>query len=176
MPTLPAEGNLPKDKHWTDVAPPGSVVVMQQPPDQVVALVGDIVASRYVVRGVRGVVVDGRVRDVRGIGEIAAESKADSSFTCWSRALSSVGTSLEAKPWAVDVPVTIGEVVVQAGDVLVADEGEGVCCVIPRGRLGEVMGLLGKHKAADDGVLADIQGGMGFKEAVGRWPEFYANR
>lgn len=178
MPTLPASSNIPADKHWTDVAPPGSVVLMQQPPDQIVGLVGDIVATRYRVRGVRGCVVDGRVRDVSGIGAVAKEGREGGkggSFTCWSRALTSVGTSLEAKPWAVDAPIKIGAVEVQAGDILVADEAEGVCCVIPRGRLDDVMGLLPVHKEADDGLLADVQGGMGFGEAIKRWPKHYSN-
>lgn len=175
---LPAESNVPKDKHWTDVAPTGSVVLMQQPPSQIVGLVGDIVATRYHVRGVLGCFVDGRVRDVRGIGEIAASASTrgeEKTFTCWSRALTSVGTSLEAKPWAVDAPVKIGAVEVHAGDIVVSDEAEGACCVIPKDKLEEVLRLLPKHKEADDGLLADVQGGLGFGEAIKRWPAHYSN-
>ena len=173
MPTLPSEPNVPKDKHWTDVAPPGSVVLMQQPPLQIVGLVGDIVATRYKIRGVQGCFADGRVRDIKGIADIANESQG--SFTVWSRALTSVGTSLEAKPWAVDAPIKVGAVEVKAGDVLVADEAEGACCIIPRERLDEVMKLLPKHKEADDGLLADVQGGLSFGEAIKRWPGHYSN-
>ena len=173
MPTLPAQSNLPKDKHWTDVAPSGSVVLMQQPPSQIVGLVGDIVATRYKVRGVRGCFVDGRTRDISGIASIVKEAKGD--FTAWSRALTSVGTSLEAKPWAVDVPIKIGAVEVQAGDIMVADESEGVCCVIPQGKLDDALKLLPGHKEADDGLLAEVQGGMAFGEAIKRWPGHYSN-
>lgn len=174
---LPAESNLPKDKHWTDVAPAGSVVLMQQPPSQIVGLVGDIVATRYKARGVQGCFVDGRVRDISGIAPICQSGKeaASGSFTCWSRALTSVGTSLQAKPWAVDAPVKIGAVEVSAGDIMVADEAEGACCVIPRDMLDEVMALLPGHKEADDGLLADVQGGMSFGEAIKRWPGHYSN-
>lgn len=174
---LPAESNVPKDKHWTDVAPAGSVVLMQQPASQIVGLVGDIVATRYKLRGVQGCFVDGRVRDISGIAAIAQDSSGGDGggFTCWSRALTSVGTSLEAKPWAVDAPVKIGAVEVSAGDVMVADEAEGGCCVIPRGKLDQVMELLPVHKEADDGLLKDVQGGMGFGEAIRRWPKHYSN-
>ena len=172
---VPRDPNIPAGTHWTDIAPPGSVVLMQQPPDQTVALLGDIVATRYLKRGIRGVVVDGSVRDVVACGEIARNAPAEQSFTIWSRALSSVGTSLEAKPWAVDIPLIVGGVEVRAGDVLVADEGEGVACVIPRDRFQEVLKLLPKLKEADDGLLGDVQGGMGFGEAVGRWPGHYTN-
>ena len=68
----------------------------------------------------------------------------------------------------------IGDVIVKPGDVLVADEGEMVCCVIPREKLGEVLDLLPMHKEADDGLLADVQGGMGFKDAIKNWPKHYS--
>lgn len=170
---LPAESNVPKDKHWTDVAPADSVVLMQQPPSQIVGLVGDIVATRYKTRGVQGCFVDGRVRDIRGIADLAQDGKG--TITCWSRALTSVGTSLEAKPWAVDSPIKVGAVEVHPGDIMVADESEGACCVIPKRKLDEVMELLPKHKEADDGLLADVQGGMSFGEAIKRWPGHYSN-
>ncbi|KAK5175551.1 uncharacterized protein LTR77_000690 [Saxophila tyrrhenica] len=168
---VPSETNLPPDKHFTDIAPSGSAVIMQQPSHQTAALVGDIVATRFKVRGISSIVIDGRVRDVVGCGELCKDDK----LQVWSKAISSSGTSLEAKPWAVDVPLRIGEVVVKPGDVLVADEGEMVCCVIPKERLGDVMGLLPKHKKADDGLLQDVQNGMGFKEAIKRWPGHYTN-
>ncbi|OAL39846.1 hypothetical protein AYO20_00758 [Fonsecaea nubica] len=168
---VPAESNLPHDKHFTDVAPAGSVVLMQQPSHQIAALLGDIVATRYKLRGVKGCIIDGRARDRVGCGELCK----DGSFQCWSKALTSPGTSLEAKPWAVDVPIKIGGVVVAPGDVLVADEAEMVCCVIPRARLHEVMELLPVQKEADDGLLEDVKRGMGFKEAIKRWPKHYSN-
>ncbi|OQV09489.1 hypothetical protein CLAIMM_13606 [Cladophialophora immunda] len=168
---VPPEPNIPHDKHFSDVASAGSVVLMQQPAHQIAALLGDIVATRYKVRGVRGCFIDGRSRDVVGCGELCQ----DGTFQCWSKALSSPGTSLQGKPWAVDVPIKIGDVVVEAGDVLVADEAEMVCCVIPRARLNEVVALLPVHKEADDGLLEDVKGGMGFKEAIKRWPKHYSN-
>ena len=167
----PSETNLPGDKHFTDFANAGSVVLMQQPSHQIAALMGDIVATRYKVRGIRGCFIDGRARDIVGCGELCRNA----GFQCWSKALTSPGTSLQAKPWAVEVAIKVGEVVVLPGDILVADEAEMVCCVIPREMLGKVMELLPMHKEADDGVLEDIRGGMGFKEAIKRWPKHYSN-
>lgn len=166
---LPRESNL--TTHFTEVAPPGSVVLMQQPTEQVVALLGDIVATRYKLRGVKGVVIDGRSRDVVACGEICA----DGGFQVWSKAVSSVGTSLEAKPWAADVPLMVGKVKVKPGDILVADEGEKVVVAIPQEKLDEVLKLLSEQKEADDGLLKDVQGGMDFKTAVKRWPKHYSN-
>jgi regulator of RNase E activity RraA len=168
---VPEQSNLSPDKHFSDAAPQGSIVVMQQPTHQVAALLGDIVATRYKVRGIKGIVTDGRTRDVVGCGELCKDGK----FQCWAKAVTSPGTSLEAKPWAVDVPLKIGKVEVKPGDLLVADEGEMACCVIPRDKLEGVMGLLQKHKEADDGLLKDIQNGMDFKTAIKRWPNHYSN-
>ncbi|SMR53206.1 unnamed protein product [Zymoseptoria tritici ST99CH_1E4] len=73
--SIPKASNLPKDKHWTDVAPPGSVILMQQPAHQIVAVLGDIVATRYKQRGILAAVVDGRVRDNASCGDLCAEGK-----------------------------------------------------------------------------------------------------
>lgn len=168
---VPSEPKLPTDKHFSDVAPPGSVVLMQQPSHQIAALLGDIISTRYKVRGVKGCFVDGRSRDIVGCGELCN----DGNFQCWAKALTSPGTSLQAKPWAVDVPLKIGDVVVKPGDLLVADQAEMVCCVIPREKLTQVLELLPVHKEADDGLLEDVRGGMDFKEAIKRWPKHYSN-
>lgn len=60
---VPRESNIPKDKHFSDVAAPGTIVIMQQPSHQIAALLGDIVATRYKVRGIKGCVTDGRTRE-----------------------------------------------------------------------------------------------------------------
>lgn len=158
---VPAESNLPADKHWTDVPPPGSIALLQQPSGQIVALLGDIIATRFKVRGLAGAIVDGRMRDVAGCGSLCA----DGTFGVWSKGLSTVGTSLEAKPWAVDVPVKIGGVVVRPGDFAVLDEAEKGIVVIPREKLSEIAELLPDLKDADDAVLRDVQAGSGVKEA-----------
>jgi regulator of RNase E activity RraA len=168
---VPTDSNLPKDMHFSDHAPTGSVVLMQQPTHQIAALLGDIVATRYKSRGVKGCVIDGRSRDIVGCSAVCS----DGEFQCWAKALTSPGTSLQAKPWAVDVPLKIGDVTVQPGDILVADEAERVCCVIPIDKLKEVTQLLPVQKEADDGLLKDVQSGMGLKEAIVNWPKHYSN-
>ncbi|TKA81092.1 hypothetical protein B0A55_02529 [Friedmanniomyces simplex] len=167
----PWESNIPQNKHWTDCPAAGSIVIMQQPPHQTVALLGDIVATRFKLRGVLGAVIDGRARDVVACWELCK----DGGFQVHSRGLSSVGTSLEAKPWAVDVPLTIGGLRVDPGDILCADEGEGVICVIPRAKLEEVAALLPTLKEADDGVLKDVQNGVDFPTALANHPKHYTN-
>ncbi|KAF2164261.1 hypothetical protein M409DRAFT_25604 [Zasmidium cellare ATCC 36951] len=167
---IPDKPNLPSDRHWTDVAPPGSVVIMQlwKPhghPEIVSGLLGDIVGTRYKKRGIKGVVVDGRSRDIQGVNRLGE----DGTFQAWTRALTSVGTGMEAKPWAVDVPLRIGQVEVKPGDIIHADEGERVAAVIPQDRLHDVATVLPRLKNADDAVLEDVVSGGDLKKAFGQY-------
>lgn len=162
---VPTTSNIPKGTHWTDCPPPGTVVLLQQPEGQSCALLGDLLATRLKVRGVKGAVVDGRVRDVDSIGQLCAGG---APFQVWSRAVSAVGTGLEAKPWAVDVPLKIGPVTVRPGDIMVADEADRSVVVIPRAKLDEVLEMLPGLKEADDKVLQDVLAGVDLNEAFAR--------
>jgi regulator of RNase E activity RraA len=150
---------------------PGSIVLLQQPSGQIVALLGDIIATRFKVRGIVGAVVDGRMRDTVGCGELCA----DGNFAVWSKGLSTVGTSLEAKPWAMDIPVQIGGVTVRPGDFAVLDEAEKGIVVIPKEKLAEVAELLPGLKEADDAVLRDVREGVDLKEAFQRHRGHYVH-
>ena len=77
-------------------------------------MLGDILATRLKVRGLRGVVVDGRVRDVRALKKLTGEGKEDAGFTLWNKGISTVGTGMEAQAWAWDVRIRIGGVDIDA--------------------------------------------------------------
>lgn len=83
--------------------------MIQQPQNQTCAVVGDILATRLQVRGVKGIVVDGRIRD---LGAMQGLVDGRDGFVVWNKGTSTVGSGLEAKAWAADVPLTIGSVVV----------------------------------------------------------------
>ncbi|RMX81435.1 hypothetical protein D0869_06814 [Hortaea werneckii] len=122
---IPQESNIPQDKHWTDLPTPGTIVLLQQPQGQICAVCGDILATRLKVRGVKGIVADGRVRDLVSLSELCQTSSSSSSssttapgsssdgrrggeeFTVWSRGTSTVGTGLAAQAWCVDVPLSV---------------------------------------------------------------------
>jgi len=170
--TIPAESNIPKDKHWTDVPAPGSIALLQQPSGHISAVLGDIVATRFKIRGVAGAIVDGRMRDVAGCGELCADGK----FAVWSKGVSTVGTTPEGKPWAVDIPLRVRGVDVRPGDFAVLDEAERGIVVIPREKLVEVAELLPGLKEADEAVLRDVKAGVGLKEAFQRHRGHYIHR
>jgi regulator of RNase E activity RraA len=63
------EGNIPAGKHWVDLTEPETIVVMKQPNGQKCAILGGIMALRMKVLNARGVVVNGRIRDLAELRE-----------------------------------------------------------------------------------------------------------
>lgn len=63
------ESNIPDGKHWVDCTEKGTFVLISQPDGQKNAVLGGIMASRMKVLGAVGVVVYGRIRDVKELGE-----------------------------------------------------------------------------------------------------------
>jgi regulator of RNase E activity RraA len=168
---LPAISNIPNGLNWTDCPASGTIVVVQQPKEHVSAILGDIMVTRLQYRGVLGVVADGRIRDVKSCRKICNNT----GFLVWSKGISAVGPSLEAKPWAVDIPIHVGRVCVGPMDILCIDEEDEVAVVIPHELLQATFDLLQTLKPASDGVLDLVRAGSALPDAVLKHPNFYSN-
>lgn len=104
-----------------DYCRPGDVLVIDGAGELTQALMGDIMASYAASIGVQGLVIDGAIRDV------GALSQRD--FPVYARGVTHRGPYKNG-PGEINVPVTVGGMVVHPGDIVVGDE-DGVLAIAP---------------------------------------------
>lgn len=106
----------------------GDVIVVVPTTDSAYGFIGELMATQMQVRGVRAYVTSGGVRDTAELREMG--------FPVWTAHVSAEGT-VKDTAGSVNVPVILGGVVVNPGDVVVADD-DGVT-IVPRERAGEAL-------------------------------------
>lgn len=102
-----------------EVCQPGDVLVVANTAPSTHGMFGELLATSLMTRGVRGLVIDAGVRDTADLRSMG--------FPVWTQHVSCQGT-VKATPGSVNVPVVLGGVVVQPGDVVCADD-DGVVIV-----------------------------------------------
>lgn len=124
------------------IARAGDVIVVDGGGDVSQALIGEIIMVHAQSIGVAGFVIDGAIRDVSAIRE--------GNLPCFARGVTHKGPYKNG-PGAVNVPVSIGGMVVNPGDLIVGD-ADGVIAIPAHLARGLLPGIRAQEKHERDKI------------------------
>jgi RraA family protein len=131
-----------------DVARPGDVVVIDAGRSPMNAVLGDLIATKAHHRKIAGFIVDGLIRDLPGILPL--------DLPVFARGTTSVGP-LHRGPGEINYPISCGGVVVNPGDIIVADAA-GIVSV-PKDIAAELLERLERHEATNAAYFESVRRG-----------------
>jgi RraA family protein len=131
-----------------DVASPGDIVIIDAHGSSMNAVLGDLISTKSKHRGIAGFVVDGFIRDLPDILEL--------DFPIFARGTTSIGP-LHRGPGEINYPICCGGIVVNPGDIIVAD-GAGIV-VIPQEIAADLLERLRNQKTSQAAYLAGVKRG-----------------
>lgn len=111
-------------------AEPGDVLVLTSSEPAPIALVGELLATQALARGVAGILVDGALRDFDELVEIG--------LPIWARFVRAQGAT-KGVVGKLDVPVVVGGAEIEPGDLVVLDCDGAMA--LPSARVDEVLPL-----------------------------------
>jgi regulator of RNase E activity RraA len=131
-----------------DVARPGDIVVVDAGASPMNAVLGDLVSTKAKHRQIAGFIVDGLIRDLPGIVPL--------DLPVFARGTTSIGP-LHRGPGEINYAICCGGVVVNPGDIIVADAAGIV--VVPQGIAEELVHRLKSHHTTNEAYLASVRRG-----------------
>ncbi|WP_341299325.1 4-carboxy-4-hydroxy-2-oxoadipate aldolase/oxaloacetate decarboxylase [Lysinibacillus sp. FSL H8-0500] len=132
-----------------EVCKPGDILVITTAGDCVAGMIGELIVTALMKKGVQGVIIDSGIRDVRQLRAL--------DFPVWTRDILSQGTNKIKGGW-VNAPATCGDVTVAPGDLIMADD-DGVV-VIKKEDLQSTLDLSNARLRKEEGTKAKIDSGQ----------------
>jgi regulator of RNase E activity RraA len=129
-----------------DIASPGDVVVVDAGGDLTNSIVGEIMMTYAMKRGLAGLVINGSIRDSDAVRQM--------SIPVYAAGVTHRGP-MKSGPGEIGRAIAFDGMVIEPGDLMIGD-GDGVLC-IPFDEVEEVyQAAAAKHKA-EDKILADLK-------------------
>jgi 4-hydroxy-4-methyl-2-oxoglutarate aldolase len=132
-----------------DVSEAGDVIICAADSFRHTSVTGDLLLGMMRNRGVAAFVTDGYVRDIVGIRAVG--------LPCYAAGLTP-NSPIRSGPGTVGLPVVVGGVAVNAGDIVVGDE-DGVV-VVPSARIDETIRQLDRVRVAEASLEAKVKAGL----------------
>jgi len=129
-------------------AQPGEVLVLTMPEPRPVALVGELIGTQMLGRGVAAVLIDAAVRDVEELRELG--------LPVWARWVRVCGAEKKT-PGTIGEPVVVGGATITQGDLVVLD-ADGVV-VVEAERVEEVLAAAREREQHEDEKRSKLQAG-----------------
>lgn len=131
-----------------DMAVPGDVIVVDGGGDLSNALIGELMTTYAISRGVAGFVINGSIRDLDVIG--------GGTFPVYAAGVTHRGPYKDG-PGEINVPIAIDGMVIHPGDLMLGD-ADGVLCV-PIAEADAVLAAARAKVAAEAKTMQDIAAG-----------------
>ncbi|MCS3470222.1 regulator of RNase E activity RraA [Pseudomonas sp. JUb42] len=125
---------------------PGHVLVIDAQGDTINAVVGELIKLYAQQRGCVGFIVDGAIRDVASFADTP----------CYARGVVHCGP-YKSGPGEINVPVSIGGMLINPGDIIVGDEDGFVA--FAQEDAEQILAKAREHEAHEEEVKAEIASG-----------------
>jgi regulator of RNase E activity RraA len=132
-----------------DIAQPGDVIVVDTSSSSLTAVLGDLVCTKARHRGIAGFIVDGLIRDLPAIKRLG-------DFPVFARDVTPKGP-LHRGPGEIGYPISCGGIVVNPGDVVVADLNGVV--IVPKDISDELLARLDSKAAKESDYVTAVARG-----------------
>jgi len=127
---------------------PGDILVVTTREPSSHGMFGELFATGLAHRGAVGAVIDAGIRDTQELRDMG--------FPAWARHINVMGT-VKSTPGSVNVPIVVGGQVIDAGDIVVADD-DGLV-VVPRAQADDALVASRARLAKEEATRAAFEGG-----------------